>query len=86
MPGIAIEGLDASIVESLERRAASAGRDVADEARLIIERALRSSPEGRTAVLREAMASRQPKGGGLFGDSALLLRQTRDGKAGGEGG
>ena len=85
MTQITIRRLDPAVVQGLKNRASAAGRSMEEEARRIIEQAVLPSSEGVTPRLRQAMAARAPAGGGCYGDSALLVRRSRDGWAVGEG-
>ena len=85
MTQITIRRLDPAVVQGLKNRAVAAGHSMEHEARLILEDAVLPKREGAAARLRQAMAARAPATGGTYGDSALLVRHSRDGWRAGEG-
>ncbi len=85
MTQITIRRLDQAVVQGLKNRASAASRSMEEEARRILEEAVLPSRDGVTPRLRQAMAARAPAQGGCYGDSALLVRRSRDGWATGEG-
>jgi len=78
MTQITIRRLDPAVVQGLKTRAATAGHSMEQEARRILERAVLPEREGVAARLRQAQAERRPARGGVFADSAPLLRRARE--------
>lgn len=75
MAHLVLNDVDPRIIEELRRRADLRGREVADEAKVVLEEALGLS---RTRALREARRIRTELGG-PFTESADILREGRDG-------
>ena len=79
MTQLTIKRLDPAVLQALASRAADAGHSLEAEALRLLELAVLPSREGVAARLREAMAERRPAKGGVFSDTATLLRRLRDG-------
>jgi vacuolar-type H+-ATPase subunit H len=75
MAHLVLNDVDPRIIEELRRRADLRGREIADEAKVVLEEALGLS---RTRALREAQRIRTELGG-PFTESASILREGRDG-------
>lgn len=78
MTQITIRRLDPAVVQGLKSRATAAGHSMEQEARRILELAVLPSRDGVATRLRQAMTERQPTKGGVFSDSATVLRQVRE--------
>ena len=74
MAHLVLNDVDPRVIEELRRRADPSGREIADEAKIVLEEALGLS---RTRALREAQRIRAELGG-PFSDSAEILREGRD--------
>jgi hypothetical protein len=75
MAHLVLNDVDPRIIEELRRRADLRGREVADEAKVVLEEALGLS---RARALREAQRIRTELGG-PFTESADILREGREG-------
>lgn len=75
MAHLVLNDVDPRIIEELRRRADLRGREITDEAKIVLEEALGLS---RVRTLREAQRIRAELGG-PFPDSADILREGRDG-------
>lgn len=75
MAHLVLNDVDPRIIEELRRRADLRGREIADEAKVVLEEALGLS---RARALREAQRIRTELGG-PFTESADILREGRDG-------
>jgi hypothetical protein len=75
MAHLVLNDVDPQVIEELRRRVDLSGREIADEAKIVLAEALGVS---RTRALREAQRIRAELGG-PFSDSAEILREGRDG-------
>jgi plasmid stability protein len=75
MAHLVLNDVDPRIIEELRRRADPAGRSIEDEVKVVLEEALGLS---RARALREARRIRAELGG-PFTESAVLLREGRNG-------
>jgi F0F1-type ATP synthase membrane subunit b/b' len=75
MAHLVLNDVDPRIIEELRRRADLRGREITDEAKVVLEEALGLS---RARALREAQRIRAELGDS-FTESADLLREGRDG-------
>jgi len=75
MAHLVLNDVDPRIIEELRRRADPVGREVVDEAKIVLEEALGLS---HSRALREAQRIRAELGG-PFSESAEILREGRDG-------
>ncbi len=75
-------GLDETLIQALEQRAAHAGRSAEAEHRAILEQALRADAESFTEAAARLRARTPPQAL----DSAVLIRRDRDRDHGDAGG
>lgn len=77
MPSLLIDELEPNLLTRLRNRAAASGRTVEEEAKSVLETALRgSSPSVLEAIT--AFRERLAASGRTFSDSAELVREDRD--------
>lgn len=74
MGQLLLRDVDERVIESLQRRAARAGRSIEAEHRAILEGALASEVE----TFAEAAARFRARTGPLTTDSAAMIRELRD--------
>ncbi|MCX7049188.1 MAG: hypothetical protein NTX50_27350 [Candidatus Sumerlaeota bacterium] len=74
MAQLTLRNLDNKVIAGLKSRAASQGRTVQAEARIILEEAARANPD---AARKLAARLRRGFKGRLVADSAVLLREIR---------
>ena len=80
MGQIIIRNLDDQIIETLKRRAESAGRSMEAEARETLRRATRLTAEEKLALVKEmqAVTGAWMKTGEPWPDSTAMIREDRD--------
>jgi plasmid stability protein len=77
MAHLVLHDVDPKVIEELLRRADPHGRTIEDEAKTVLEEALGLS-SARSLQAAQRIRAELAGAGGLFGDSADVLRQERD--------